>query len=155
MADDLVHRARAAADTSIEPHAKHMFPQGTRHHVYGSEMRELLHALADALARKDAEIAALKLERDDFANACKHSADDLRARDAKIAELRDSVVAVETALHYATQRAERAEARLREAPVVEAIRNSSTEAAIFARDLPAEWIGKRVAIVLLDAEDAK
>ena len=41
-------------------------------------------------------------------------------------------------------------ARIDGSPFSHAIRNSSTEAAVFARDLPYEWIGKRVALVPLD-----
>jgi hypothetical protein len=65
------------------------------------------------------------------------------------------------ALKLCTQRAERVEARVREAPVAEVIRRDCMNTCIFAPEddeLQARidaLHGKRVALVLLDTEEAK
>jgi hypothetical protein len=96
---------------------------------------ETIKEAAYALARKDAEIAAANAEIDELVRALK----------------------------LCTQRAERAEARVREAPVVEAepfretgSAGSYPYAAIALTGETAKRIGgKRVALVLLDTEEAK
>ena len=126
MADDLVQRLRNSPPREI---CEHKLQKVKCPHCEND-------ALEDALARKDAEIAAANAEIDELVRALK----------------------------LCTQRAERAEARVREAPVVEAS----------PRSLPPPWVGnmphatiavtgdvakriggKRVALVLLDTEEAK
>lgn len=58
------------------------------------DLIQRLRRLADAIARKDAEIDRLKFERDNYANACENSARDLRARDVEIAELQSQLAAL-------------------------------------------------------------
>lgn len=131
-----------------------------RLHVASTKMAALFGHMLDILGRDG--VREIGLDPDSDGDVFKEAADALARKDEEIARLtkclsiaNSQAEEFERKFYLESDRAERAEARVREAPVVEAIRNSSTEAAIFARDLPAEWIGKRVALVLLATEEAK
>lgn len=118
MADDLVQSLRGYAQ------ADDLLP---------SERDDLLTA-ADAIARKDAEIAELKQ-----AEVAWDAAKDWLATRANEAEAR----------------AERAEARVMEAPVVTMPQGYAHLEISFNGEFADRYYGKRVALVLLDTEEAK
>ena len=117
MSDDLVQRLRAFPNAPAEP--------------------ALCEEAANALARKDAEIAELRagiVKRDDDVILPMKLYRDMEEADAAL-----------------RQRAERAEARVREATRADAA------ATLRGLGLPVhpEWAGKTFALVLLDTEEAK
>jgi hypothetical protein len=136
VADDLVQRLRACVRLK-ESHA----------------WDELIEA-ADALARKDAEIAGWKAEVEELVralNLCTQRAVQAEARAAN----------VEESLHYANgvadlamKHRDEAEARVMEAPVGD-VRPFMACAKVEVNGLPVEWGGKRVALVLLETEEEK
>jgi hypothetical protein len=111
VADDLVQRLRMFAKK----------PQALSTDVARASV---LGEAADALVRKDAEIAAANAEIDELVRALK----------------------------LCTQRTKRAEARVREAPVA-TVGGGKLYGCYVEADVPTEWRGKPVALVLLDTEE--
>jgi hypothetical protein len=149
VADDLVQRLRAFGAKPYD--------------VTACQQRaDTFTEAADALARKDAEIAAANAEIDELVRALK-----LCTQRTVRAEAR--VVALEESTHYANGVAElamkhrdAAEARVREAPVVAAEFGDNGSPgrypyAVIALtgDVAKRIGGKPVALVLLDTEEAK
>lgn len=176
MADDLVQRLESARDfpNNTCPSSRHAQMIGeslVNGHLLTEELEHCgnsilstvaaLYETRTALARKDAEIAELRQWRFDTCErlglCCAAGAtwtpkdvfDLVRAEESKLTANRDEW----------RQRAERAEARVREAPVGELELVAGDH--VFSAATTAHWeaanmlIGKRVALVLLDTEEAK
>lgn len=162
MADDLVQRLR-------------MFAKKPRALSTDIARASVLGEVADALARKDAEIADLRktvesqedaldevMKERDWAQDCLQETHIALGGDGEwTGKIPAELPPNSGDLHYdvpvlaaeVKQRAERAEVREREAQTVTIAQMPSSAFGVFV--LEPEWVGKRVALVLLDTEEAK
>lgn len=144
--DDLVQRLRGYAQ------ADDLLP---------SERDDLLTA-ADALARKDAEIAELRKEVAGWRRQAVQRSEDWREQyaraeraEARVRELEAGVSLMQTSLESAHASLTALDARVREAPVVTMPQGYAHLEISFNGEFADRYYGKRVALVLLDTEEGK